>query len=337
MITMVVGTLVIGGAMAFVVNQANLTVDATDRADLQTDGRRALRTITNLIGEAGTGLPNYLAFRSFNTTSGTTSADSCKSPATPELTFTSVDYSRMWTVASASGDSDNEGTISLATATPNGGDDVAIPAQSWVYVYRAPFHSPTAATAVGHGLLQVRTNRNVGDTTVTFAASTYSDQQGGNFEPDDSSGDAMYMFVADVTTIGVNCADLERPYIYMRTGADLIPILDNVDLNPIPEDDNSIPATEGDILALRFRLWVDDDGDTRTNLGTVWKESVTAPDTNEMLSRVVRVEFAFRLRSKNPTKPNGTEYRQRNYVRRVDIPNLDPNMQSYIFVQNGAL
>lgn len=334
-VTMAVASIVIGGALAFVVSQANLTADASTRSDMQTDGRRALRTLAREISAAGTGLPNYLAIRSLVTDGGLTSADSCKSPATPEFTFASVDYSREWIVASATGDSGNGGVLTLDSAIPTGGTDVEIPAGSWVYVYRAPFQSPTAATPVGHGLLRVDTTRAAGDTEIVYAAEEYSDQQGGVFQPDDGGSDAIYLFVADVTTLGVNCTDVTRPYLFMRTGGNIVPVLDNVDLAPLAADDNSIPATAGDVLALRFRLHVDTDGDDMAN-GTPLT-TIASPNTNAILSNVTRVEFAFRLRARNPKKPDSTEYREKNYVRTIDLPNLDPNMQSYVFVRNAAL
>jgi len=371
MVSLVISAFIIAGAMAVVVTQVQMNSRSFQRTDIQRAGRVAMAKIAQKIELAGLGLPSYpgpnhtgrsLAFQEYR-------AAGLKCASTPDLVVTSLDLSREWQVSSVTGGGTSSGTITLLSANPdpyrtNSGtnNDGQISVGSWVFVYQSTRYSATPTTGQnGYGMVQVA-QRNLGATSFTATAT--------NFQPgtalldlsqivDTTSTRAPAVLVADVVRIGVDCTSVAgHAYLYMQTadqtGQALL--VSNVDITPLASDNPAIVAKANDVVGLRFRFLVDQDGDglpDDQNGDGVKDLNDWLPGNSAKLtwpadfSAVVGVEVLIQIKSDKPvpriTTKNGVTttdsvYQTMDFIDQIWTPNINTQTGStYLFIDNLAL
>ncbi|HSI02856.1 MAG: PilW family protein [Myxococcota bacterium] len=329
-VMVVVGLLmyVIGGAMLFMISQARSQRTTYERSDMQRSGRSAIALLARDLPKTGLGLPTDLAIRSYERPG--TSADSCGT--TPELTLVGLDYTREWTIGAATNSS-----IRFAPITPVGAADAIIKNNSWLFVFQN-------AGIGGYGMAQVGADRAAGSADVAIASTNYSSVQpslslvASAFNGGAAGGHAPVALAADVMTIGVNCADAAHPFLYMRrAGGERLLLAADVDTRALTAADPAVGAVSGDVVALRFRFLVDDNGDgfpddVNSDNQIDVSDLVVTPTS---LANVVGIEVFFRLR-KLDTRTATTTFETNDFAHTIMLPNVHTATASrtFVFIDN---
>lgn len=332
MLATLVMVLVMAGATLFLISQAQTQRRSYDRTDIQRSGRAAMTIMANEISKTGLGLPNYLAIRLFANPG--TSGDSCDT--TPELSVAAVNYLREWTVASATAAS-----VTLADATPTGAADARLESGQWMFIYQ---NDSAAGADSGHGMVRLGAARSAGDVALTIDSVNFSTAQPSldlaqaAFNSPSGGGHAPVILAADVSTFGVNCDDANNPYVYWRRGGEIVVLAAGADTTPLAAAAPQIGAAAGDVVALRFRFLVDDDGDGVAD-DKDGSEMITVGDlvsSPTSLANVTAIEVTMRLRTALNAS-TGT-YDTKDFVQLIATPNIHTRTGApYIFVDNTGL
>jgi hypothetical protein len=330
MVTVAVMFLIIGGTLMFMISQAKMGTSAMDRNDIQRGGRSAMTLLSDKIGGAGLGLPRILAIKSFVSTN--TEANAC--PSTPKLEVVSLEYRREWTAAGTIA-----GTISLASPDPAPGGsaaDVVISSGRWLYLF-------TGAGAGANGMVRAGAVRAIGVNSVTVDSTNFSTAQTSldmtaTSALNNSSGHPLVMLQASVSGFGVDCTNAAHPYLYWDDNGTRTPVVSNVDTRPLTAANAGISAASTDVVALRFRFFIDQDGDgqpdsTTPGTGLAFNADPSLASNDD----VIAVEVLIRVRGDRTDPQLDNQFRTQDFVQVIRTDNINTRAAQYVFVDNTGL
>ena len=332
MVTVGVMFLIIGGTILFMISQAKMSTSAMDRNDVQRSGRSAMTLLSDKIGNAGLGLPRILAIKSFATTI------TCGGVNTPRLEVAALEYRRQWTLAPTAA-----GALTLASATPTpnipgpGGDpDGEILAGRWLYLF-------TGSGIGANGMVHVGATRGLGNLAVTIDSTVYSAAQtpldlAATSPLNNTGGHPLVMLQVSMSAFGVSCTDPAHPYLYWEDNGQQTVVASNVDTRPLAAANAAIGAAAGQIMALRFRFVLDQDGDGQADSTTLATGLTFNADpalaTND---DVIGVEVSIRVRGDRPDPQLDNTYRTQDFVELIRTENINTRAAQYVFIDNIGL
>jgi hypothetical protein len=221
-----------------------------------------------------------------------------------------------------------------------GAADAIIKNGAWLFLFQN-------AGIGGYGMVQVGADRAAGGADVAVAGTNYSSAQtslslaAAAFNGGAAGGHAPVALLAEVVTIGVNCTDPARPFLYMRrAGGERLLLAADVDTRPLTAAAPALGAASGDVVALRFRFLVDDNGDGFPD-DQNGDDQIDVRDlvvTPTALGNVVGIEVFFRLR-KLDTRTAATTFETNDFAHTVMLPNVHTATVSraYVFIDNVGM
>lgn len=340
MMTVAIMSIVMLSLMQLIITSSKQNRSDLERSELVRGGQTAMALIASELELAGLGLPRRLAIRGFSAAGG--SVESCDTTAEIEVAY--VDLSRQWTVAKV-----EAGAIALASAapTPATATDLPLSTGEWLFYYKNAGVDSTGGGASGHGMVQVGATRSIGADTITLGSVDYSWSQT-SFDldqeqlDDTGTGHVPVVLRTRSSRFGVNCDDEDRPYLYWVRDGTVLPLATYADTRPLDGASPALDAADGEVVGLRFRFYVDADGDGQPDdqdaSGTIdAADLVAAPaDAGADLSQVTAIEVLFRLRSME-VDSNIERFRTQDFVQLVRLANINTRSTDYFFVDNEGL